>query len=382
MKKNIIFTMVDMNLNGAALSLVNFLNLLDYNKYNGEIFIIKECEKEVIDKLPKDVKVTYLYKDNPYFDLNFFKGLKKIFKDNKKDYLCAFIINKLFKYVNCKPIKKLKISLRRVYIPNEIYDVGLCFDEQSFKYLKKINAKKKIVRYAYGEVVSMEDINNKPYNFCDYVVAQCEGLKEDLAYKNKVDIDKIKVIHNIFDNDKIIEKSNEFNVERKRKYIFSTCARIVPLKRIDIIPLVCEKLIKKGIRDFKWYIIGEPEKEKYLEPIRENIEKTNTNDYIEWTGKLSNPYPYIKNSDIYIQTSNVDAWPRSVMEALILGTPVLCTKTKGGVEQITEGINGELCEIDNPEDMAEKLASMLENKYKFEFRVNNEEIMNNYYELF
>lgn len=369
--------MVDMNLNGAVLSLINFLKLLDYTKYNVEVFVIKEHYETMIKSLPKEVKISYLYKDNPLFDL----GTEPL----KKEYVLPYIINKIFAKINTKHIKKLKNSLRRIYIPAETYDAGISFDEQSYKYLKKVKANKKIVRYAYGEVVTTEDPNNKPYNFCDYVVAQSEGLKENLAYKNKVDREKIQVIHNIFDNDKIIDKSQEFYFNKINKYIFTTCARIVPLKRIDIIPLVCRILIDRGINDFKWYIIGSPEKEKYMTPIYENIKKTETEDYIEFMGQQSNPFPYIKASDIYVQTSNIDAWPRSVMEAMILGVPVLCTKTVGGKEQVNPGVTGELCELDDEKDMAEKLIYMIDNldKYGKEiFRVNNDEIMAQYYEIF
>lgn len=383
--KKLIFTMVDMNLNGAVMCLVNLLKLLDYSTYSATVLVIKEYEQDVIDMLPKEVEVQYLFKDNPYFDRGFFPGLFKCLSEGRKKYISALMVNSIFKYINTKNAKKLKNSLRRVYVPEEKYDTAISFDEQSFRYMKKIDAPKKIICYHYGQVCTMENPNDKPYNFCNYVVAQCEQMKKDLAFKNKCDEDRIRVIHNFFDNEDILAKSEETDIKKDRKYIFSTCARIVPLKRIDMIPLVCRILLDRGINDFKWYVIGCPEKEKYMIPIMENIKKTGTENYIEFTGRLSNPFPYVKASDIYVQTSNIDAWPRTVMEAMILGTPVLCTKTMGGKEQVTPGVTGELCELDDEKDMADKIVYMLENKDRYcknPFRVDNKEIMDQYYEIF
>ncbi|MBQ0105152.1 MAG: glycosyltransferase [Armatimonadetes bacterium] len=385
MKKKLLFTMYDMNMNGAVLCLCDLLKLLDYSRFKAEIIVLKEYDPQVISMLPPEVKVSYIFRDNPYFDIGFLKGLKKCLKEKKKEYISALIVNTLFRYINTKHISKLKNSMRRVYVPEEKYDTAISFDEQSFRYLKKINSDRKIVCYHYGEVCTMEDPDNKPYNFCDYVVAQCSQLKKDLAYKNKADEDKIKVIHNFFDNENIKTKSEEFTVPKDTEYIFSTCGRIIPLKRIDLIPLAAKILIDKGITDFKWYVIGYPEKEKYMAPIMENIKKTGTENHIVFTGKQMNPFPYIKASHIYVQTSNIDAWPRTVMEAMILGVPVLCTKTMGGQEQINPGVTGELCETDSAEDLAEKLIYML-NNYSIYNKdpkpVNNQEIMEEYYKIF
>ena len=44
-------------------------------------------------------------------------------------------------------------------------------------------------------------------------------------------------------------------------------------------------------------------------------------------GKKENPYPYIKNCDIYALLSNYEGFGMSVIEAEILGKPILITDT-------------------------------------------------------
>ena len=45
---------------------------------------------------------------------------------------------------------------------------------------------------------------------------------------------------------------------------------------------------------------------------------------------LENPLPYVALSDVYIQTSDVESYGLSIQEALVLGKPVVSTKTIGG----------------------------------------------------
>ena len=67
--------------------------------------------------------------------------------------------------------------------------------------------------------------------------------------------------------------------------------------------------------------------------------------------------------------------------------PVLSTATKGGAEQIEEGVNGFLTPLDDPVALGEKLAFMVENLEEIKnkqvpYRVDNKEIMEKYYKLF
>ena len=78
--KTLLFTTYDLNLNGAALSLANFLNHLDFERYDATVLVLKEHEKEIIDKIPKKVKIIYLYKENPYFDALFYKTWHSLYQ--------------------------------------------------------------------------------------------------------------------------------------------------------------------------------------------------------------------------------------------------------------------------------------------------------------
>jgi len=75
----------------------------------------------------------------------------------------------------------------------------------------------------------------------------------------------------------------------------------------------------------------------------------------EWIG-LSSDY------DLFINTTNFDNTPVSVIEAMALGLPVVSTNVGGVPYLIENGVNGCLIEKTNVEDMFHSLSSILDNQ--------------------
>jgi glycosyltransferase involved in cell wall biosynthesis len=59
----------------------------------------------------------------------------------------------------------------------------------------------------------------------------------------------------------------------------------------------------------------------------------------------TNPYPYIKRADLYVQPSRFEGYPVAILEALVLGRLVVSTDNGGAGEMIFPGENGLLCSI-------------------------------------
>ncbi|PEU67247.1 glycosyl transferase, partial [Bacillus cereus] len=93
--------------------------------------------------------------------------------------------------------------------------------------------------------------------------------------------------------------------------------RLAKEKGLDISLEAFNILVKKGY-DLKWYLIGEGNVRVELERrIREEkLEKR-----VILLGIKENPYPYIKQADIYIQTSRYEGKSISIDEAKILAKP-------------------------------------------------------------
>ena len=196
------------------------------------------------------------------------------------------------------------------------------------------------------------------YRKCDKIIAVSEQQAEALRSFAPAAADKITVVQNMLDPDGIRAKANETqnDIFDKDHFHFVTVGRIAKEKGMDLAVRACAALVNEGIRDFQWWIVGDgPEKPQ----LRALIAELHLEPYIKLTGMKANPYPYIRAADLYVQPSRVESFGLTIMEALLLGKPVVSTKTYGASEIFTCTDYGVLCDIS-----AEALAIAVEALYR------------------
>ena len=82
--------------------------------------------------------------------------------------------------------------------------------------------------------------------------------------------------------------------------------------------------------------------------------------YVDFLGFKSNPYPYLKHSDILAISSLSEAFPTVMIEAMMLSTAVVATKCKGFIE-ISDNGQYALLSDHSVESIADHLSIMIEN---------------------
>ncbi|WP_102692127.1 glycosyltransferase [Rummeliibacillus pycnus] len=149
---------------------------------------------------------------------------------------------------------------------------------------------------------------------------------------------KTYVVYNFLPKEEIMERSNEYTPFEKDKINIVSVGRMEnSTKRYNIIPEICKMLKDDLITNFKWRIIGDgPD----FELNKQIASKLDVLDLVEFVGEKVNPYPYIKESDIFILTSAYEGYPMVIGEALILQTPVVTTSYAAVSEQIINNHNG------------------------------------------
>lgn len=80
-------------------------------------------------------------------------------------------------------------------------------------------------------------------------------------------------------------------------------------------------------------------------------------DYIEFTGSISNVQDYYAISDVYVQSSHREAMPMSVLEAMAAKLPIISTKV-GGMGDVVKG-NGFLIEDGDSEAFVQAMRTIL-----------------------
>jgi len=93
-------------------------------------------------------------------------------------------------------------------------------------------------------------------------------------------------------------------------------------------------------------------------------------------GYKENPYPYMANCDVYVQTSISEGFGLTIAEAKLLGKPIVSTDFKVVHDQLTHGENGLIASM-NPESVASNIHLMIENEELRNKIVNNLKKENN-----
>jgi glycosyltransferase involved in cell wall biosynthesis len=81
--------------------------------------------------------------------------------------------------------------------------------------------------------------------------------------------------------------------------------------------------------------------------------------------------PYYKALDLYIATGRCEGGPKSLVESLAGGVPLVSTKAGMAPDIIADGENGFLCDVDDVDQIVQKSIILLEDKQKKERIVTN-----------
>ena len=87
-------------------------------------------------------------------------------------------------------------------------------------------------------------------------------------------------------------------------------------------------------------------------------------------GATDNPYVYMKNADIYVQTSRFEGYCLTLGEARILNTPVISTKFDVVYNQLVDGENGLIVDM-KPKAIAEAIERLSKDSVLQEHIVDN-----------
>ena len=78
-------------------------------------------------------------------------------------------------------------------------------------------------------------------------------------------------------------------------------------------------------------------------------------------GSMENPYPYIKNADIYVHATRFEGKSIAVEEAQILGKVIVASDCTGNAEQIISEYDGILLPL-SAERLASEIMRVLDDK--------------------
>lgn len=193
----------------------------------------------------------------------------------------------------------------------------------------------------------------------DKIYSVSERAKELFLQMHPACAPSADVMHNVLLCDEIRAKAEQSaeGMLLDGKLTLCTVGRLSEEKGQQMVPAAARILRDAGY-DFRWYLIGDGGIRTQLEA---EIEKEGLADCVILLGARANPYPYMKNCDVYVQTSFSEAYCTTTVEAKILCKTIVTTDAPGMREQFVSGENGLIVDAMTPEAIAEGVRTLLDN---------------------
>ncbi|MDQ0242557.1 glycosyltransferase involved in cell wall biosynthesis [Bacillus fengqiuensis] len=365
MKKNLLFVMPSLSAGGGEKSLVNLLSQVDYDLYNVDLFLLNH-DGIFMDFVPKEVRVLSLPDVYQVFTLPLFQSIMKLFfKGNiSLAYNRAMfaINNRRAKNTAIREQYSWKYFSKSLHEIEQKYDAAIGFLEKTSTYfcVDKVKASKKIgwVHIDYDKLGMDPFFDADYFKELDSIVTVSEECANILKERFPDEKNKVNVIYNIVSPTMINKMANQASTnvydKKENEIIILSIGRLHYQKGFETAIAACRKLIDKGY-NVRWNVIGEgDEREKLTNLIKEN----HLENHFKLLGLKSNPYPYIKQADIYAQTSRFEGKSIAIDEAKILSKPIVVTNFSTAKDQINDDVDGLIVEM-NPEGIVDGIERLI-----------------------
>ena len=390
MKKKLIFITEALWIGGIESALVNLLNRIDYEKYDVTCLVLRGS-LDLADRMPPECRLIVADRQQPvtFGEAYKYKRMYNLMEEPQHaTKLRRFIWKALCAFLRA-PEARLYAAYVKKQLGEEHFDTAIIYsDRVAETAVRAVNADKFLMFYHHG-AMRREYHDTYGYKKAEKIIAVSELLAEKLKKYRPQYAEKIIAVNNLIDIERIKRMSTEEPETKfpKERFNIVSCGRLSEAKGMDIAASVCGELVSAGFTNIRWWIVGGGPEE---DALREQIAKLHLEEYVMLLGMRSNPYPYIRMADLYVQPSRFEGHCVTVMEARILAKPILATKNAAR-EQINDGCDGMLCDTDassiaggirvliEHSELREKFKKALEHQ---DFDAANERIMQRLYSLF
>lgn len=353
MKKKVLFVIESLGCGGAEKSLVSLLSLLDRKKYELSIWMIHPGGA-FLPLLPHDIIVV----EQPNY--NVFESI--LYRLSSIMYSVVLRLNRIIGKREYWGETFYKCRGWTIKAPKGQWDIVLAYHQGLVTYIvadKFHNCKK--AGWVNADIfIAGYNIN---YNSMFYRKYDCICPVSDIMHQLLDEhmpefSEKYYTVWDII-NPTITRELSKQSVSQLRvdpdEYVFVTTGRLHPQKGYELAVEAARFLQKNGLK-FKWYFIGEGLERGKIEGL---ILSYGLQQYVFLLGLQTNPYPYMAQADVYVQTSRYEGFGMTVAEAKILGLPIVSTNFEVIYDQIEHEKNGLIAEMDG-EKVGEQILRLVQ----------------------
>jgi len=280
------------------------------------------------------------------------------------------------------PIKSVQIARQAKFLQKKITDIGVYFDLIIANGTKDSRACRKLnlpntyycVHAPMSKVIDSHANNAKGFSKLrrkiehSFLIKKLYKNQNLITVSNGVGKDLIELgvkpktmqtIYNPFDFNSIKQQSNAYTVKEENYIIHA--ARFSVGKQHDIL---IKAYKQSGIKQ-KLLLLGDDSDNPVSRNVHQLIKDLDLQGKVIFKGFNSNPFPYIKNADALILSSRYEGFGMVLVEALILGTPIVSTDCPVGPGEILiDELKPFLSPIKDVQALADNIKKMVDNPVK------------------
>lgn len=342
MSKSVVILNYGLHLCGVSRALINLANCLVSDGYDVTIRLYSR-NFQLSSELDRRVKCT------PFIGGKLGR------------YIPGMVYGKLLQIIERAPL-----SIQYRLIVWKKFDIEIAFNRGKAAELISNSTNTKAKRFVFVHTDYMRNTNAlagfsdklaayEGYRKFDSVI--CVSEQARLSFLERIgDTKNLVTKYNIVDENSIKEKSREMQIEKKYFTVLSV-GSICDAKNYFLLVDVAEEMQNRKI-PCEFWIVGDG---NLKEELLHYIEKKNVKNVI-LHGMQTNPYPYFSASDLYMCTSKYEGLSTSVIEALMIGRPIIATDCVGMKDILGAGNEfGRIVEFDKIK-LSDELIKMIEDK--------------------
>lgn len=358
MKRNILFVVDEKRMGGVSVLFETIISLMDISNYNIDLLVLHN-NGEMFKNLPSGINIIY---GSPYFE-----AIDYTMKEIIKKKSLKLLLKKIKVVLDMKTghIENV-IKKERKKILTKKYDVEIAFKDGFTALFTAFGDSKRKIHWLHYEYKKTNPNGKYDKLFkrilptFDKIVAVSDNVKKCFNDIYHLD-DKVIVIYNVVNGEKIIELSKEESnvLLDSNELNLVSVGRLHEMKGYDRLIDTIYKLKSDGIFDnVKLRIYGDG---PLFESLNQKISDLKLTNDIFLMGSVMNPYKYIKNSDLFILSSIYEPFGLVIVESLTLGVPVLATLNSATDKLISNDYNGLIVE-NSLDGLYSGLKKIIENK--------------------
>jgi glycosyltransferase involved in cell wall biosynthesis len=203
------------------------------------------------------------------------------------------------------------------------------------------------------------------WHAAERVVSLSEEMRNQLVHE--LPAERVVTIPTGIDTEVVLSELTQAEAKRRlgipqAAKVVGYAGRLVPIKRLDIFLRVAKRMAMTD-SDVRFVIAGAgPEEEQLLSLTRE----FDVEDKVLFLGYRARVYDVMRAFDLFLLCSDHEGLPRSVLEAMFLGVPVVARRVGGVPEAIEDGITGVLVNSADPGELAGCCATLLADPERME----------------